>query len=76
MSESTDTDNQTRREAALSKMLLHATAVCVISNLGIRSLSVGPRGVVFVSEEGLQLSDAAAHSGNLRPDNKDMCDEN
>lgn len=54
-------------------MLVYAAEVSVIPNLSICPLSVGPRGVIFVSEEGLQLSDAAAHSGNLQPDNKDIC---
>lgn len=39
--------------------------------LCVCSLSVGSGGVVLVSEKGLQLSNAATHSGYLRSDRRD-----
>lgn len=39
--------------------------------LCVCSFFVGSGGVIFVSEKGLQLSDAAAHSGYLRADTRE-----
>lgn len=44
--------------------------VCLFAYLCVCSLSVGSGGVVFVSEKGLQLGNAAAHSGYLRSDRR------
>ena len=47
------------------KNMIALTSVSVFAYLCVCSLSVGSGGVVFVSEESLQLSNAAAHSGYL-----------
>lgn len=45
--------------------------VWLFAYLCVCSFFVGSGGVIFVSEKGLQLSDAAAHSGYLRADTRE-----